>query len=84
MDLIAYTDAHWAVCPDTRRSTSGYCVFFNDTLISWSAKCQSAVSRSNAEAEYRRVANVVSEGSTPKMSFPLLHIHPVTLTFNLG
>ena len=62
-DLIAYTGADWAGCPDTRRSTSGYCVFFNDTLISWSAKRQSVVSRSSAEDEYRGVANVVSECS---------------------
>lgn len=25
--LIAYSDADWAGCPDTRRSTSGYCVY---------------------------------------------------------
>ena len=36
-------------------------MFFNNTLISWSAKRQSVVSRSSAEAEYRGVANVVSE-----------------------
>lgn len=59
--LIAYTDADWGGCPDTRRSTSGYCVFLGDNLISWSAKRQPTVSRSSVEAEYRGVANVVSE-----------------------
>lgn len=59
--LVAYTDADWAGCPDTRRSTSGYCVFFGDNLLSWSSKRQTVVSRSSAEAEYRGIANVVSE-----------------------
>uniref|UniRef100_A0A6N2KBQ3 Uncharacterized protein n=2 Tax=Salix viminalis TaxID=40686 RepID=A0A6N2KBQ3_SALVM len=60
-DLLSYTDADWGGCPDTRRSTSGYCVYLGDNLISWSAKRQPTLSRSSAEAEYRGVANVVSE-----------------------
>ncbi|GJV47980.1 ribonuclease H-like domain-containing protein [Tanacetum coccineum] len=59
--LSAYTDADWVGCPVTRRSTSGYCVFLGDNLLSWSAKRQVTLYRFSAEAEYRGVANVVAE-----------------------
>ncbi|XP_071712767.1 uncharacterized mitochondrial protein AtMg00810-like [Rutidosis leptorrhynchoides] len=59
--LVAYSDADWAGCPSTRRSTSGYCVFLGNNLLSWSSKRQHTRSRSSAEAEYRGVANAVAE-----------------------
>jgi len=59
--LVSYTDADWVGCPDTRRSTSCYCVFLNDNLISWSSKWQSTVSRLIPEEEYQWIANVVAE-----------------------
>jgi hypothetical protein len=37
-DLVVYTDANWAGCPGTRRSTSDFVVFLDDSLISWSSK----------------------------------------------
>ncbi|XP_057423558.1 uncharacterized mitochondrial protein AtMg00810-like [Lotus japonicus] len=58
--LISYTDVDWGGCPDTRRSTSSYCLLLGDNLISWSSKRQPTLSQSSAEAEYRGVANVVS------------------------
>jgi hypothetical protein len=62
-DLVVYTDADWAGCPDTRRYTSGCAVFLGDNLVSWSAKRQTVVSRSSAEAEYRAVVNGVTEAT---------------------
>nr|GEZ96561.1 ribonuclease H-like domain-containing protein [Tanacetum cinerariifolium] len=59
--LVGYTDADWVGCPSTRLSTSGYCVFLGDNLLSWSSKRQHTISRSSTEAEYRGVANVVAE-----------------------
>jgi hypothetical protein len=37
-ELMVYTDADWAGCPDTHRSTSGYAMLLDDNLISWSSK----------------------------------------------
>jgi hypothetical protein len=57
--LISYLDADCGGCPYTKRSTFAYCIFLEDYLISWSSKQQSILSRSSAEADYRKVANVV-------------------------
>ncbi|KAJ9546206.1 hypothetical protein OSB04_025913 [Centaurea solstitialis] len=59
--LVAYSDADRAGCPNTRRSTSGFCVYLGENLVSWSSKRQHVVSRSSAEAEYRGIANLVAE-----------------------
>ncbi|GJX43968.1 ribonuclease H-like domain-containing protein [Tanacetum coccineum] len=61
--LIAYSDVDWAVCPATRRSTSGYCVFLGDNLLTWSSKRQDTLSRSSVEDEYCGFANAVAETS---------------------
>jgi hypothetical protein len=56
-ELIFYTNVDWTGCLDTRRSTSGYVVFLEANVISWSSKPQPVVSRFTTKAEYRVVAN---------------------------
>ncbi|KAI5352788.1 hypothetical protein L3X38_005680 [Prunus dulcis] len=80
--LHAYSDADWAGCPDTTRSTSSYCIFLGLNLISWSAKKQPTVSRSSAESEYRSLAGVSAETVCISNLLHELHVpvsRPITL-----
>jgi hypothetical protein len=81
--LSAYSDADWAGCLDSRRPTSGYCVFLGDNLVSWSSKRQTTVSRLSAEAEYRAVAHAVAETCWLRQLLQELHapISSATIVF---
>nr|GEX49969.1 ribonuclease H-like domain-containing protein [Tanacetum cinerariifolium] len=81
--LVAYSDADWVGYPTTRRSTSGYCVFLSDNLLTWSAKRQHVTSRSSAEAEYHGVANAVAETAWVRNLLRELHSPLCTTTLHI-
>ena len=49
---IAYVDADYGGCRDTRRSTSGYVFLMAGGAVTWSSKRQATVALSTVEAEY--------------------------------
>ncbi|XP_016199410.1 uncharacterized protein LOC107640402 [Arachis ipaensis] len=57
----AYSDADWAGDPTDCHSTTCYCLFLGDALISWRAKEQTFTARSSTESEYRALANTTAE-----------------------
>ncbi|BES91554.1 Hydra magnipapillata [Nesidiocoris tenuis] len=57
--IIGYAD--WGSCTIDRRSYSGHCFIFSGSAISWSAKKQSCVSLSTAEAEHAAITEATKE-----------------------
>jgi len=49
---LAYVDANYGGCRDTRRSTSGYVFTMAGGAVTWSSKRQATVALSTVEAEY--------------------------------
>jgi len=72
--LKALSNASWGADPDDRKSTTGFCIYFDTNLISWSTHKQEIVSRSNREVEYKVVAVVMTEILWLKSLLHELHI----------
>ena len=59
--LLAWADADWCSCTETRRSYSGYCLMLNGGALSWKSAQQTAVCTSTMEAEWVSASRCADE-----------------------
>ena len=59
--LEAFLDADWAGDMSSRKSTTGFVVFYAGGVISWASRRQTTVSLSSMEAEYCSLTEVCQE-----------------------
>ncbi|KAL0307734.1 UNVERIFIED_CONTAM: Retrovirus-related Pol polyprotein from transposon RE1 [Sesamum angustifolium] len=59
--IEAYSNADYTGVKDDRKSTSEYCTYVGEDLVTWRSKKQTTVARSSAEAKYRAMAHTTSE-----------------------
>lgn len=53
INIIGFTDASFACCPDTRKSVGAYCFTLGTSrLVSWSSRKQTTVAQSTMDSEY--------------------------------
>ena len=59
--MKAFCDSDFAGDKEKRISFTGFCIFYNDCLISWKSRGQESVSLSSTEAEYVAMSEVSME-----------------------
>ena len=75
------SDADWASDEKDRKSVSGYCFYYFQCLVSWSARKQRTVSTSSTESEYYALSNTIKEAIWIHLFLSLMHLpHPKTIS----
>lgn len=59
--LVAFSDSDWAGDKSTRKSTTGYVVFYAGGAVCWVSRRQNCVTLSTMEAEYVALAETCQE-----------------------
>ena len=75
------SDADWALDEKDRKSISGYCFYYLQCLVSWSARKQRTVSTSSTESEYYALSSTIKEAIWMQLFLSLSSLpHPKTLS----
>ena len=82
MHNMGCSDADWASDASNRRSISGFCFFFQGSLVSWSAVKQRTIALSSTEAEYYALTHAFKEALWLRVFLSLLNL-PVPRPFSL-
>jgi hypothetical protein len=77
-NIQGFSDSNFASDKDTRRSVTGFAIFYAGTLVSWKSKAQQCVTLSTTEAEYVAASQCANE-----MEFVRLVLQSVGETVNL-
>lgn len=59
--LTRYSNADWVACPNDRKITCGLCVFLGNSLVFWRSGRHKVVFRSSTNADFRSLANTITE-----------------------
>ena len=62
LDLVGYSDADFAGCVDSRKSTSGYIFIMAGGVVSWRSVKQTLIATSTMEAEFVSCFQATSQG----------------------
>jgi hypothetical protein len=82
--LVVFSDSDWAGCKETRRSTSGFLVYFAGGPISFKSKLQPTTALSSCEAEYVALTLAVKDILFMHQLFKELGVDIITPTMMFG
>ena len=76
-------DSDWAGDKDKARSTSGYCFYWFNSLLSWSSKLQGTISSSSTMAEYVSAYHTTAEALWIRETLLSIGLFPPGMTISL-
>lgn len=80
IQIKAFSDSDWATYPNTRGSTTSFCIFLGSSLSSWKSKKQNIVSRFSIEVDYHALVATLCEIQWLYYLLQDLHIQTITTT----